>query len=658
VVSRRLLRYAVPPGLFPECITHASSTTESYLRARHQIERRQAVHRFLPAHSYSKRDEQLLPNTAAMDPWAVNQAELAATSRVITRCPGCDGTKKTFCTICSGLGRVRCRYCGGGGRVQGERGFKNCPECRGRGDVRCDFCSRGKVDCETCDAAGRVEAWIFIDRQIVVETRRHPSNAAAGVHARALDPADFDAGPWAWPNRLVSDTGVQAPNHVPIPAELAPFLNPRSDRLVSVRIQRFEGEVHRFRYGVLGRSALVELAGTPPRFTAKSDFGPLVLRAGVLGGIAVFVAMTATIIAASYAARGTWYATYGQGSTIAWLLFLGFVGAVIAAAGMTLPRRAWRAAFTWAPMCTALGALVAAVVVYAGSGPTKREGEVALSSGDTRRAEMVGSALVDLGIDREGGGAILDQILYRELLGTDALDDKGDIAAKYWHGAAFEDKARRHVLDEAHRWAGEHAKTCHADGLEEVSTAVEHLDEAYADELSSRAALCRIPKCAEGGDCACVERHLAQAVHVPKQTRDAVRELAQGAFHGAFVDAAKRADETSDTKARVALLTKAVGLAACSSKLGRTVDAATLGKLERDRQTAATRLAIEERQAARAEELKRQQEEARQQLAIAAAREANRSVRCCDGTLSPSCLCSRPSKRGCCSHHGGICGCE
>lgn len=32
------------------------------------------------------------------------------------------------------------------------------------------------------------------------------------------------------------------------------------------------------------------------------------------------------------------------------------------------------------------------------------------------------------------------------------------------------------------------------------------------------------------------------------------------------------------------------------------------------------------------------------------------AIRCCDGTLSPSCVCGG-SRRGCCSHHGGVCGC-
>ena len=31
------------------------------------------------------------------------------------------------------------------------------------------------------------------------------------------------------------------------------------------------------------------------------------------------------------------------------------------------------------------------------------------------------------------------------------------------------------------------------------------------------------------------------------------------------------------------------------------------------------------------------------------------SAQCCDGTCSPTCAC--PGHRGCCSHHGGLCGC-
>lgn len=35
-----------------------------------------------------------------------------------------------------------------------------------------------------------------------------------------------------------------------------------------------------------------------------------------------------------------------------------------------------------------------------------------------------------------------------------------------------------------------------------------------------------------------------------------------------------------------------------------------------------------------------------------------RMILCCDGMTSPSCGCGRSNRRGCCSWHGGICGCE
>lgn len=38
-------------------------------------------------------------------------------------------------------------------------------------------------------------------------------------------------------------------------------------------------------------------------------------------------------------------------------------------------------------------------------------------------------------------------------------------------------------------------------------------------------------------------------------------------------------------------------------------------------------------------------------------RAASRKAKCCDGTISDGCTC-RNAGAGCCSHHGGVCGCE
>jgi hypothetical protein len=60
---------------------------------------------------------------------------------------------------------------------------------------------------------------------------------------------------------------------------------------------------------------------------------------------------------------------------------------------------------------------------------------------------------------------------------------------------------------------------------------------------------------------------------------------------------------------------------------------------------------------------RKQLEVATAQLLRAKERKARADARfsaallCCDGTHSPSCTCGNP-RRGCCSHHGGVCGCS
>lgn len=50
-----------------------------------------------------------------------------------------------------------------------------------------------------------------------------------------------------------------------------------------------------------------------------------------------------------------------------------------------------------------------------------------------------------------------------------------------------------------------------------------------------------------------------------------------------------------------------------------------------------------------------------ERVALRQAREdagEGRMIMCCDGTTSPTCRCGRSSRRGCCSWHDGVCGCE
>jgi hypothetical protein len=57
-------------------------------------------------------------------------------------------------------------------------------------------------------------------------------------------------------------------------------------------------------------------------------------------------------------------------------------------------------------------------------------------------------------------------------------------------------------------------------------------------------------------------------------------------------------------------------------------------------------------------EIARREEAARRAKEAAIRRWQYAPLRCRDGTLSPSCICGQGSKRGCCSHHGGVAGCS
>lgn len=89
----------------------------------------------------------------------------------------------------------------------------------------------------------------------------------------------------------------------------------------------------------------------------------------------------------------------------------------------------------------------------------------------------------------------------------------------------------------------------------------------------------------------------------------------------------------------------------------RPVIHAGVEELRKQREEQERRREEQERQR---EERARRLEEAREAAreAAAEARRGSAYVRCNDGTYSPSCLCSRASFRGCCSHHGGVDGCD
>lgn len=78
-------------------------------------------------------------------------------------------------------------------------------------------------------------------------------------------------------------------------------------------------------------------------------------------------------------------------------------------------------------------------------------------------------------------------------------------------------------------------------------------------------------------------------------------------------------------------------------------------ELLRERREERKQAALERKRAA--EERRAEREARRQERDERRARRAYAPLLCCDGSSSPSCTCGGP-RRGCCSHHGGVCGCS
>lgn len=73
-------------------------------------------------------------------------------------------------------------------------------------------------------------------------------------------------------------------------------------------------------------------------------------------------------------------------------------------------------------------------------------------------------------------------------------------------------------------------------------------------------------------------------------------------------------------------------------------------------QEVAQEAAKQEAAAAKREAAARQQRSSQPASTSGSHSSSSGALRCCDGSISPSCTCAG-SRRGCCSHHGGVCGC-
>jgi hypothetical protein len=180
--------------------------------------------------------------------------------------------------------------------------------------------------------------------------------------------------------------------------------------------------------------------------------------------------------------------------------------------------------------------------------------------------------------------------------------------------------------------------------------------------LRAALALERGKRCVAGKDWACALAKAKDASDLGAPAATTIMTSAYAAIQGELDSDLASARAETDVSHRVelennALMLWTTYLAAQASKEPQPIALLKANKtrdealLARQAEAARQRAAAEERQRVQAEQRERAREEAAERA------QAYRPLLCNDGTQSPSCTCGG-SWRGCCSHHGGVSGCQ
>lgn len=638
-----------------EAITDISSTTEEVLRARWRGRARQVVVRTRSTDSRKRKlDDPIDPQE--IDPWQVDPTQIEGDTRQLVACPGCLGTKKVVCVTCGGSAVVGCPACHGVGRVRSARSGKtiNCRSCRGDGRRRC-ACRDGRAKCELCRGRGKVERWLALEESPFDRVRVQAGETLAVAFDAVDAPADF-ARDESWPIAPTIDwsggPGTLPTQAAEVLSRLGPIPTSPRERLDLLDIQRFEAPVAWVGYRIAGVDGRVAVGGWDGRVVEQAGSRwPFLRRALYLAASAVLGFVVGLVVAAWYAGRHPYFATSPTAGLL-WLLVpaLGLAGAVAALPLLgRRPEAPRRIALFTLPLLVLIGAGASSALRHEPSLAHARE---RAARGDVESALLEAAALADLTGD-QAAAAFHDQLQLDRVL--EATEPAGA-----WKAAGqpfYDDTARGRAERQALVVTVARVQSLQRDTEYAESDTVLALIPGEPREYPGVRRLRLASHLARGRTCA--ERRAPCA-------RDQVRAARREGFtveqlepiHRAAV-AAVGPELTDGWRTIRSGRPLEERLAACQTF--RT-PFTFLDSLETppglepvSRRDVAARCQDLERERSAREERARQREIAQREAARRAW--ARAPLRCRDGTLSPSCVCGG-SRRGCCSHHGGVAGCS
>ncbi len=356
--------------------------------------------------------------------------------------------------------------------------------------------------------------------------------------------------------------------------------------------------------------------------------------------------------------------TYGAPG---WIWLAGVATAVAATAavgGLMLGARGHTVRTTYAPGAAfvLLGCLT--VGGYAVAAPSVAEAEKAFADGDIQHARTTIDALVRRGTDVGDAEAVLDGI---ELRGVANAPNVATAVQRYrayrWHTKKAKLAAKGHVRANAKLAIAAARKRSDARGLLGLAQALSGDWQSESNRARAEAVLVNVDTRVLNRDFRRAWEEL-QGVKLPVLQSDrAAREKTLKVAVDKQRRVALSKMHQGTTEARHVATTRAVELTKLQGTITGKTDEALIKRLTKQQTVLAGVLAkrktAEARRAAAREAAEERRKAIAKRRAAAVQRRANRSSRsllCRDGTLSPTCTCGG-SRRGCCSHHGGVAGC-
>jgi hypothetical protein len=604
--------------------------------------------------------------------------DLRSHSRYLRLCQQCSGDGRVSCTACGGAARVTCSGCQGAGKLygvtaNGARRLLNCKTCKGKASLACGACSRGEVDCAVCAASGRVENWLELDGgprdgDVQVEPDGDITRAFVwGVDGVAVshDEIAKDAIVVCSITNDRALTLADLPNSVPDEWRHAHWVNIQArlqpgERVVAQTFTLLDVPSVEVVYGVGRQEQSIELEGlrllAPP---AAADH-VFAARAASLRRLAYVLAAVPVAVGAAYLARGTYFANVtALGVVACTAVACAMIYAVLKHALAPRARR-WIAA--------AVIPIAAAVMLALLGEPSVATARARVEAGalDEARAELEA-----LGDDTDPELAPLWRDVHqREAL---ALSSCPDVVKKLEH---VEPGTPQHAAIAAHadaRAAARVEELLKRESFDEARSALACASAEWRQNpgrvLSARIELAAASACSRKRDWDCALDRSVAASNAGAPEGAALHREVLRTIHRDVEGLVESSRREKDVAARVQHQRSALALAAkylsaappdlTSLHAANVKDEQQLARIQaKERKRVEAEEARRHELAARAERRRLAEEaRARRREEAAARRSEPQGLLCCDGTLSPTCSCGG-SRRGCCSHHGGVCGCR